>query len=205
MKEALSMETERTDDRPLWLTQMQRMQGATLLDTHVPTHGLRKGRSVGELTQVWLVPGWSQTDHRMNRVQDWFSHRRNTLRGRGVADLSPWDATDDRLADVQRVLSDDERYRACEQDVMGNLLRVSALDATGVLLDTTTVSSDAEMNEEGWLHWGHSKDHRPDLPHVTIALATLAQHVETSLTAGSPVIQVMREGETGQPKCLAQG
>jgi hypothetical protein len=41
-KEALSMETERTDDIPLLLTHVQRMQVAMLLDKHVPTHGLRK-------------------------------------------------------------------------------------------------------------------------------------------------------------------
>ena len=55
MKEALSIETERTDDIPLVLMHMQRMQVATLLDKHFPTHGLRKGLSMGELTQVWLV------------------------------------------------------------------------------------------------------------------------------------------------------
>jgi hypothetical protein len=55
MKEALSMETERTDDIPLLLIPMQRMQLAILLDKHVPTHGLRKGLSMGELILVWLT------------------------------------------------------------------------------------------------------------------------------------------------------
>lgn len=49
MKEALSIETERTDDIPLLLTHMQRMQVAALLDKHFPTHGLRKGLSMGLL------------------------------------------------------------------------------------------------------------------------------------------------------------
>jgi len=52
MKEALNIETERTDDSPLLLTQMQRMQVAILVNKHVPTHGLRKGLSMGELTLV---------------------------------------------------------------------------------------------------------------------------------------------------------
>jgi transposase len=173
MKEALSIETERTDDIPLLLTQMQHMQVAELLDKHFPTHGLRKGLSVGEVTQVWLVHVLSQADHRMNRVQDWASRRLTTLRGCGLANLSPLDMTDDRLADVLRLLSDDERYRAFEQELMGHLLRVYALDASCVRLDTTTVSSYAEVNEEGLLQLGHSKDHRPDLPQIKIALATL--------------------------------
>jgi transposase len=35
--------------------------------------------------------------------------------------------------------------------------------------------------------------------------ATLAQNVETYLAAGSPLIQVVREAEADQPKCIAQG
>jgi transposase len=173
MKEALSIETERTDDIPLLLTQMQHMQLAILLDKHFPTHGLRKGLSMGELTLVWLTHVLSQADHRMNRVQDWVGRRLTTLRGCGLVGLTPLDVTDDRLADVLRLLSDDEKYRAFEQELMGHLLRVYALDASCVRLDTTTVSSYADVNEEGLLQLGHSKDHRPDLPQVKIALATL--------------------------------
>lgn len=281
MKEALSIETERTDDIPLLLTHMQRMRVAELLDKHFPTHGLRKGLSVGEVTLVWLVHVLSQADHRMNRVQDWASRRLSTLHGCGLERLTPLDMTDDRLADVLRLLSDDERYRAFEQEWMGQLLRVYALDASCVRLDTTTVSSYADVNEEGLLQLGHSKDHRPDLPQVKIALATLdpfgvplasevlsgekaddpvyvplidrvhqgleragllyvgdckmaaertrahlqaqgdfylcplsalhvppatlAQNVEARLQAGLPLIQVVREAETDQPKCIAQG
>jgi hypothetical protein len=110
MKEALSIETERTDDIPLLLTHMQHMQLAILLDKHFPTHGLRKGLSMGELTLVWLTHVLSQADHRMNRVQDWVGRRLTTLRGCGLVGLTPLDVTDDRLADVLRLLSDDERY-----------------------------------------------------------------------------------------------
>lgn len=173
MKEALSIETERTDDLPLLLTHMQRMQLASLLDKHFPTHGLRKGLTMGELILVWLTHVLSQADHRMNRVADWVSRRLTTLRGCGLESLTPLDVTDDRLADVLRLLSDDERYRAFEQELMGQLLRVYELDASCVRLDTTTVSSYADVNEEGLLQLGHSKDHRPDLPQVKIALATL--------------------------------
>lgn len=281
MKEALSIETERTDDIPLLMRHMQRMQVAILLDKHFPTHGLRKGLSMGELTLVWLTHVLSQADHRMNRVQEWTSRRLTTLRGCGLESLTPLDVTDDRLADVLRLLSDDERYRAFEQELMGHLVRVYALDATCVRLDTTTVSSYADVNEEGLLQLGHSKDHRPDLPQIKIALATLdpfgiplvsevlsgekaddpvyvplidrvrqgleragllyvgdckmaaektrahlqaqgdfylcplsalhvppatvAQNVEAYLATGSPLIQVVREGEADQPKCIAQG
>jgi transposase len=173
MKEALSIETERTDDIPLLLRQMQRMQLAPLLDKHFPTHGLRKGLSVGELILVWLTHVLSQADHRMNRVQDWVKGRLTTLRGCGLESLTPLDLTDDRLADILRLLSNDERYQAFEGEWMGRLLRVYDLEASCVRLDTTTVSSYADVSAEGLLQLGHSKDHRPDLPQVKIALATL--------------------------------
>ncbi len=56
---------------------------------------------------------------------------------------------------------------------MGQMVRVYALEVSCVRLDKTTVSSYADVNEEGLLQLGHSKDHRPDLPQVKIALATL--------------------------------
>ena len=99
MKEALSIETERMDDIPLLISHMQRMKVAALLDKHIPTHGQRKGLSVGELSVVWLAHILSQADHRMNRVQEWASRRLETLRGCGMNALCLQDVTDDRLAD----------------------------------------------------------------------------------------------------------
>src|ERR1700726_3907163 len=107
MKEALSIETERVDDLPLLITHMQRMKLAELLDKHIPTHGHRKGLSVGELSVVWLTHILSQADHRMNRVQAWATRRLDTLRGCGMRTLQAQDLTDDRLADLLRLLSDD--------------------------------------------------------------------------------------------------
>jgi hypothetical protein len=40
MKEALNIETKRTDDIPLLVTHMQQMQLDTLLDKHFPAPGL---------------------------------------------------------------------------------------------------------------------------------------------------------------------
>jgi transposase len=173
MKEALSIETERMDDIPLLITHMQRMKVAQLLDKHIPTHGQRKGLSVGELSVVWLAHILSQADHRMNRVQEWASRRLETLRGCGMKALCPQDVTDDRLADVLRLLSDDVHWQAFEQELMGQLLRVYDLSATCVRIDTTTASSYAQVNEEGLLQLGHSKDHRPDLPQLKLVLASL--------------------------------
>src|SRR5258708_2529102 len=172
MKESLSIETERVDDIPLLLAQMRRMNLAELLDKHFPTNGNREGLSLGWVSVVWLPPILSQADHRMNRVQEWARRRRETLRGCGRS-LWPHDLTDERLADVLRYLSQDAQWQAFEQELMGQLLRVYDLPAPCVRIDTTTASSYAEVNEQGPLQVGHSKDHRPDLPQLKLVLASL--------------------------------
>ena len=205
MKETLNIETERIDDIPLLISHMQHMKIAEVLDKHIPTHGHRKGLSVGALSIVWLAHILSQADHRMNRVQEWAMRRLETLRGCGMNALQTEDLTDDRLADLLRLLSDDVHWQACEQELMGQLLRVYDLPAQAVRIDTTTASSYADVTPEGLLQLGHSKDHRPDLPQLKVVLATLdplGMPLATEVIAGQqaddpvyvPIIARVREG-----------
>ena len=173
MNEPLTIRTERVDDIPLLLAQMQRMGIAGLLDKHFPTHGNRQGLSLGELTIIWLTHVLSEADHRMNRVQPWAERRLETLRGCSAESLEVRDLADDRLADVLGHLSDDEHWRAFEQELTGQLVRVYDLRADCVRLDSTTASSYGAVSEDGLLQLGHSKDHRPDLPQLKVMLATL--------------------------------
>jgi transposase len=173
MNDPLTIRTERVDDIPLLLVQMQRMGIARLLDAHFPTHGNREGLSLGVVTTIWLTHVLSQADHRMNRVQPWAERRLETLRGCSDASLQVGDLGDDRLADVLRHLSDDERWRAFEQELTGQLVRVYDLHADCVRLDSTTASSYGAVSEDGLLQLGYSKDHRPDLPQLKVMLATL--------------------------------
>ena len=173
MKEAVTILKERVNDIPLLLAQMERMGIARLLDEHFPTHGNRAGLSLGELTTIWLTHVLSEADHRMNRVQPWAERRLETLRGCSDVTLQVRDLGDDRLADVLRHLSDDERWRAFEQELTGHLVRVYDLKPSCVRLDSTTASSYGAVSEDGLLQLGHSKDHRPDLPQLKVMLATL--------------------------------
>src|SRR5947209_7402777 len=173
MNETLTIRTERVDDLPLLLAQMQRMDIARLLDAHFPTHGNREGLSLGTVTTIWLAHVLSQADHRMNRVQPWAERRLETLRGCSETQLEVRDLGDDRLADVLRHLSDDERWRAFEQELTGQLVRVYDLHADCVRLGSTTASSYGAVSEDGLLQLGHSKDHRPDLGQLKVMLATL--------------------------------
>ena len=173
MKEAESITTERVDDIPLLLAHMQRMGLAALLDRHFPTHGNWQGLSLGGVTMVWLAHVLSEGDHRMNHVQIWAEHRQETLRSCLGEPVAGRDLNDDRLAEVLHALSDDEQWRAFEHALSGQLLRVYDLDVGCVRLDSTTASSYASVTQEGLLQFGHSKDHRPDLPQLKIMLASL--------------------------------
>src|SRR3989440_514254 len=173
MKEAVSITTERVDDIPLLLAHMQRMGLAGLLDSHFPTHGNWQGLSLGKVILVWLAHVLSEGDHRMNHVQTWVEHRQETLRRCLEESVAGRDLNDDRLGEVLHALSDDEQWRAFEHVLSGQLLRVYDLDASCVRLDSTTASSYASVTEAGLLQFGHSKDHRPDLPQLKIMLASL--------------------------------
>ena len=62
---------ERSDDVPLLLAQMEKMEVAALLDKHFPTHGKWQGLSLGQIMVVWLAYILSEGDHRLNSVQGW--------------------------------------------------------------------------------------------------------------------------------------
>jgi transposase len=155
MNEALTIKTERVDDIPLLLSQMQRMGLVEVLDRHFPTHGNRVGLSLGWVTTLWLTHVLSQADHRMNHVQSWVEQRLETLRGCSDATLEVRDLSDDRLADVLRDLSDDTRWREFEQELTGQLVRVYDLRPNAVRLDSTTASSYGAVSEDGLLQLGH--------------------------------------------------
>jgi transposase len=173
MNETLTVLSERVDDIPLLLAQMARMGVQPLLDTHFPTHGNWQGLSLGWVTVIWLTHILSQADHRLNHVEPWAEKRLHTLRGCTSQPLHPLDVSDDRLALVLQALSDDDRWSTFESALTQQLVRVYALRPERVRLDSTTASGSWAVTPEGLFQFGHSKDHRPDLPQVKVMMATL--------------------------------
>jgi transposase len=80
---------------------------------------------------------------------------------------------DDRLASILDELSADERWQAFERDLGQHLIRVYDLHPSRVRVDSTTVSGYVHPSPDGLFQFGHSKDHRPDLPQVKIKLSAL--------------------------------
>jgi transposase len=94
--------TERVDDIPLLLEQMQRMGLPTLLDHHFPTHGNWTGLSLGWVSTIWLSSILSQGDHRLVHVEPWVATRLWTLGVTTGQVVRRVDCTDDRLEIVLR-------------------------------------------------------------------------------------------------------
>lgn len=173
MAETLTVISERVDDIPLLLAHLERMGVQSLLDEHFPTHGNWQGLSLGWVAVVWLTHILSEGDHRLNHAQPWAEKRLETLGSCTGQDIQALDFSDDRLGNVLRALSDDDRWDAFESGLNQRLLRVYDLNPERVRLDSTTASGYWMVTPEGLFQFGYSKDRRPDLPQVKVKLATL--------------------------------
>lgn len=173
MDTTLQVITERVDDIPLLFAQIERMGLQALLDVHFPRHPNWQGLSPGSLTAIWLTHILSEADHRMKYVEAWAQNRITTLSALLGAPVRRLDFVDDRLARLLQGFSCDASWDAFEAALNGQLLRVYDLETKCVRLDATTASGYFSVSQEGLLQFGHSKDHRPDLPQVKVMLSTL--------------------------------
>src|ERR1041384_1730497 len=152
MNDLQNIITERVDDIPLLLEQMQRMGLPTLLDEHFPTHGNWQGLSWGWVTTIGLSSILSRGDHRLVHVEPWVAHRLWTLRTTTGQAVEHLDFTDDRLEIVLPCLH---------------------CSPSGSHVDSTSASAYTTVSENGLFQFGHSKDYRPDLPQVKVMQAVL--------------------------------
>lgn len=173
MNEKPNIITERIDDIPLLLAQMDRMGLSGLLDAHFPTHGNWQGLPLGRMATIWLSSILSRGDHRLVHVEPWVAGRQIMLSQIGNEVVRADDFSDDRLEIVLRLLRDDSHWTAFEAALNQHLIRVYDLRAERVHVDSTSASTYAGVNEEGLFQFGHSKDHRPDLPQVKVMQAVL--------------------------------
>lgn len=205
MTEELTVITERVDDIPVLLAHMIKMGLPQLLDKHFLVHGNWQGLSLGWTTAVWLAHILSEGDHRLNQVQPWAEQRLDTLSRCAGQSLTGLTWSDDRLAGVLSILSDDQRWRSFETSLNRQTIRVYDLSPQCVRVDGTTVSSYGVVTEEGLLQFGHSKDHRPDLPQLKVMQAVLdplGMPVATQVVSGEkaddplyvPAIAQVRQG-----------
>jgi transposase len=173
MAENLTVQTERVDDIPVLMAQATRMGLPELIDRHFVPYGNWSGASLGMTTSIWLAHILSEGDHRLNQVEDWVAQRLEMLSIAAGHPVRALEWSDDRLGIVLDAFSDDQRWPLFEGDLDRRLLRVYALQPKQVRLDSTTASGYHTVTEDGLFQFGHSKDHRPDLPQVKVMVAAL--------------------------------
>ena len=171
MSKKITATHERVDDIPAIIAHLKKMCVAELLDQHFPTNGNWQGLSLGWTTVVWLAFILSEGDHRLYRVEPWVKAHLSTLRRCLDRQVRPRDLADDRLATILDYLCVAERWVAFERELNQSVLRVYDLQGRLVRVDTTTAA--AYVTPAGLFQLGHSKDHRPDLPQVKIAMSVL--------------------------------
>lgn len=174
LPEMTEMSHEQVNDIPLLIHTMTTVLGFDrLLDEQRERHGNRQGLSIGQVMVTWLTHILSECTHFMSPVQAWANalpHTLSTLLGMPVRQT---DLTDDRLAEVAWVLSQEEVWRPLEQAVTGQMVRVYRLTPQRVRLDTTTAKVYGGNELSVLFQRGHSKEHRPDLRQLKVMLAAL--------------------------------
>src|SRR2546428_9384270 len=154
MTEPLILATERVDDMPLLLAQLERMGLQPLLDGHFPTHGNWVGLSLGWVSVLWLTHILSAGDHRLNHVAPWATQRLQTLWECTGQPVHPLDVGDDRLATGLEGLRDDTRWSSGEGALNQHARRVYDLPPAGVRLDSTTANGHWSVTADGLLQCG---------------------------------------------------
>lgn len=188
MTDDLTVTTERVDDIPVLLSQAKKMGLPDLLDEHFPVHGNWEGTSLGWTLAVWLTHILSEGDHRLNQVQTWVVSRLHTLQMNTRQAVQALEWSDDRLGIGLDTLSDGVRWRAFERALNRRTVRVYNLQRSRVRVDSTTASGYWTVTEDGHFQFGHSKDHRPDLPQLKVMLSALDP-------LGLPVVTQVVSGE----------
>ncbi len=167
------IDTERIDDIPLLVSQQQKMGIPEVLDRVIQPHGNRQGLSVGWLTTGWLSYIVSEGDHRMVEVEGWVKDHQENLSHLIPQPVRVKDFTDDRLADVLSMLSQDKMWDEVEVQLGQHLIRVYDLKRDPIRLDSTSVSVYHDGEDQTLFRQGHSKDYRPDLAQFKVMLGAL--------------------------------
>ena len=171
--------SERSDDIPLLLHQLQQLQIAEVIDTQLPApHGNRQGLSYGQLSVVFLSYIMSQGDHRLCAVEDWSNRHIQTLKIGSGWSIRAKDVSDDRLGALVEIIGRQmESREQIEQELGQRMIQAYELPTDIARCDTSSFSVYHQLDEteekKSLLRVGYSKDHRPDLRQYRQLLGTL--------------------------------
>lgn len=171
------MITERVDDIPLILAELQKSKLASLLTEQFPNHGNWQGADGGQVTELFLTYVLSCADHRTSHVEKWAAERIHTLqRCSGLPNLTSKDLTDDRLGILLDKYSNEEQWNQFEASHNQRLIKVYDLDLLNEPIRLDTMITQSHRAAKGDFQMGYSKQHRADLPQLKTMLATVDPH-----------------------------
>jgi transposase len=171
--ESLLLRHERIDDIPLLLGFLQKLGLPELLERHLGSHHLHQGLPNGVLATTWIAFILSEADHRKVSVQDWAQRHQHLLARFWDQPVRPVEFSDDRLSILLRRLHDAD-WTVLEADLWQATCQVYEIPLDCIRLDATTTYGYHQTTPEGVMQFGHSKDHRPDLPQLKL-MAAVAQ------------------------------
>lgn len=175
----LQLQHERVDDIPLLMGFMQKMRLPSILEQHLGSHHLHEGLPNGDLMTVWLAFILSQASHCKVHVQQWANQHIHTLQSLLGVPLRPVECSDDRLSIITRRLQEAD-WAQLEADLWTHSCEVYEIPVQQCRLDATTTYGYHAVTDDGLMQYGHSKDHRPDLPQLKLMAAA-------ALPSGFPI------------------
>lgn len=168
----LSIVSERVDDIPLLTSILLRLDLPDIIDEFHTPHGNYKGLSPGWVVTVWLVYILSRSDHRMNSVQDWVASRCSVLTAATGQQMTNKDFTDDRLADLLKILHNDTIWSQIEQHISRHTIRAYNLSVDKIRLDATTAAVNHDPDKHPLFQVGRTKQNTY-LPQFKLMIGTL--------------------------------
>jgi transposase len=166
----LQFQHERIDDIPLLLGFLEKMQLPNILEKHLGSHHLHEGIANGHLACIWLSFILSQASHCKVHVQEWAANRTHLFQTLLDQPFRPIECSDDRLSILLRRLHDAD-WNALEADLWKASCEVYEIPVEQCRLDSTTSYGYHTVEPDGLMQYGHSKDHRPDLPQLKLMAA----------------------------------
>ena len=170
----MKMKIERVDDIPLLISELEKSKLSELLNNFFPTHGNWQGLDGGKITVVFLTYILSCSNHRLSHVEPWALERLETLRYcTGNSELTSKDFTDDKLGVLLDKYNDDEAWNKFENAHNQELINVYNLDLASEPIRLDAMITQSHRASSGDFQYGHSKQHRADLPQLKTMVAAL--------------------------------
>jgi transposase len=174
-------------DVPLILAFVNRLRLGELLDEHFPTHGNRKGLSLGTAVAGWLTHIISEGDHCLVHVRNWAEIYLSLLRTSLHPEARAVDWSDDSLARTLNYLADEEKFARFEAALFEQIILVHPLPAERVRVDATMAPSYREVSQDGLFRRSGEPKANGRLPQMKLSVAVLDQ-------SGLPITSIIYPG-----------